>query len=402
MIQKIQPAAIKYLGDFSDCLRELEIMIVDTEVSKVATEPQLTGSPGKSQAWRLLLVSSAALYLEMVLIRWIGTEVRIFAFFQNLSLIACFLGFGLGCFNSKQRGSLLPSLAAVATLVAIVNLPVQLVQRGVAMMSAALSFSPDAAMWGTSLKLTPSEYWILTVSAVFSLALFLVLLVIAMAPLGRWVGYYLEASADTITAYSVNLAGSLVGMWLLALLALLWLSPPYWFALAFILILAAEPLSWRTGIVGAVLLLVTIFALRPVAGKAVYWSPYQKLEVTSQGENQYQIDVNNVGYMAIANVSPELLARYPEVARTYESSSYDSPFHFALSNKRVLDYRLGRGQRYCGGAAAWSGARGCRRNRSVDLFHRQTPAPGASLRLAESPRGDQRRSEFSPAEPPAI
>jgi hypothetical protein len=31
--------------------------------------------------WRLLLISSAVLYLEIVLIRWLGTEVKSFAFF---------------------------------------------------------------------------------------------------------------------------------------------------------------------------------------------------------------------------------------------------------------------------------------------------------------------------------
>src|ERR1700691_5519124 len=99
-----------------------------------------------SKAWRLLLISSAALYLEIILIRWIGTEVRIFAFFQNLSLIACFLGFGLGCFNTRQRGSLLPSLAAVTALVVLVNLPFQLWRKALIMMSGALSFTADAAL----------------------------------------------------------------------------------------------------------------------------------------------------------------------------------------------------------------------------------------------------------------
>jgi len=39
------------------------------------------------------------LFLEMLLIRWIGTEVRIFAYLQNTILVACLLGLGLGCFT---------------------------------------------------------------------------------------------------------------------------------------------------------------------------------------------------------------------------------------------------------------------------------------------------------------
>ncbi len=203
----------------------------------------MTQVTSNSKTWRLLVVSLAALYLEITLIRWIGTEVRIFAYFQNLSLIACFLGFGLGCFNAKQRGSLLPSLAAVTTLVVMVNLPSQLWRDNLTAMSSVLSFAPGAALWGGDFKYTEPEYRGLMVFSVLVLTLFLILLVIAMAPLGRWVGHYLETASDTVTAYSVNLAGSLVGMWLLAILALFWLSPPYWFALAFILVLADSTIT---------------------------------------------------------------------------------------------------------------------------------------------------------------
>src|SRR5262245_23932016 len=46
----------------------------------------------------LVLVSLVSLYLELLLIRWVSSEIRIFAFFKSLVLIACFLGFGLGCY----------------------------------------------------------------------------------------------------------------------------------------------------------------------------------------------------------------------------------------------------------------------------------------------------------------
>ena len=128
-----------------------------TAESNVGVSAVPTEGTDKSTALRLLLVSSAALYLEIILIRWIGTEVRIFAFFQNLSLIACFLGFGLGCFNTKQRGSLLPSLLAVTALVVMVNLPFQTWHNVLIMMSAALSFTPDAALWGANLTLSDSD-----------------------------------------------------------------------------------------------------------------------------------------------------------------------------------------------------------------------------------------------------
>jgi hypothetical protein len=50
----------------------------------------------------IFVVSTLILYLELVLIRWIGTEVRVFAFLGNLVLVVCFFGGGLGCFMAAR------------------------------------------------------------------------------------------------------------------------------------------------------------------------------------------------------------------------------------------------------------------------------------------------------------
>ena len=46
--------------------------------------------------WRLALWSLLSLFFELLMIRWISSEIRVFAYFKNFVLIACFLGFGLG------------------------------------------------------------------------------------------------------------------------------------------------------------------------------------------------------------------------------------------------------------------------------------------------------------------
>src|SRR5690349_14674550 len=49
---------------------------------------------------QLLLSSFLSLCVELVLIRWIPSTIHVVAFFNNLVLIACFLGIGIGMTKS--------------------------------------------------------------------------------------------------------------------------------------------------------------------------------------------------------------------------------------------------------------------------------------------------------------
>src|ERR1019366_5518982 len=154
-----------------------------------------------------------------------------------------------------------------------VNLPFQPWHGFLQSISSVLSYTPDAALWGTAqVQLSQFAYDKLWAASLLAVALFLMLIAIAMIPLGRWVGYYLEAAPDTVTAYSVNLLGSLTGIWLLAVLAYFWLPPSYWFIAAFALILFAQPFSWRSVLVACALLAITLLALKPARGTSIYWS----------------------------------------------------------------------------------------------------------------------------------
>src|SRR3989338_3964506 len=55
---------------------------------------------------RLFILSFLALYFEVLLIRWIATEIRIFAYFKNFILIAAFFGLGLGYLNKNKNFNL--------------------------------------------------------------------------------------------------------------------------------------------------------------------------------------------------------------------------------------------------------------------------------------------------------
>jgi hypothetical protein len=44
----------------------------------------------------LFLVRALGLFVELMFIRWVASEVRMFAFYKNFALIAAFLGLGVG------------------------------------------------------------------------------------------------------------------------------------------------------------------------------------------------------------------------------------------------------------------------------------------------------------------
>ena len=50
----------------------------------------------------VFFISALILYLELALIRWIGTEIRIFAYLGNLTLVMCFFGIGWGSYRAAK------------------------------------------------------------------------------------------------------------------------------------------------------------------------------------------------------------------------------------------------------------------------------------------------------------
>jgi SAM-dependent methyltransferase len=301
--------------------------------------------PGDKVLLPLFWVSFAALYLEILLIRWSGTEIRVFAYFQNLALIACFLGFGLGCYRAgKPKGQLFDA-GAIAFLVILVTLPIpqwKIILEGV---SSALSYSNDAQLW-SSFSSSPHESALIPfLAAAVFMSGFIYLLVSTMIPLGQWVGTYLDAAPNPVSAYTSNLAGSLAGIWFFAALAAIHLSPVIWLGIALLLLVLIRDRSKHLG-AGRLLLfagsLVLLFYSYSGAVKT-YWSPYQKLQVESLGEQRYNILVNNTGYMSIANLTPEFLLRHPGAAKEVPQSSYDVPFRFVERRDRVLIIGAGAG-----------------------------------------------------------
>src|ERR1700722_5966639 len=67
-----------------------------SSISVLANKASTNGS------CRLFAISFALIFFEVLLIRWVPCEIRVFGFFNNVILIAAVVGMGLGCASRQQ------------------------------------------------------------------------------------------------------------------------------------------------------------------------------------------------------------------------------------------------------------------------------------------------------------
>lgn len=88
--------------------RRLQVFLVSDE----ERESSEGGSYRARPYTTLFLVSFVALFVEVMLIRYCSSQIRIFSYYKNVPLVGCFLGLGLGCWlgNGRSRHALLFTL----------------------------------------------------------------------------------------------------------------------------------------------------------------------------------------------------------------------------------------------------------------------------------------------------
>ena len=300
----------------------------------------------------LILSSILSLFLELMLIRWISSEVRIFAYFKNFVLIACFLGFGVGCYLCRR---VIPVIALIAPLIfftLLIQLPWNALRAVIAALPVLLGATSEMQIWGVgAMQMTPHAAFGLVLAAVVTLPIF-ALLAAAFIPLGQLVGWYLEKASNGIAAYSINVASSLAGIVLYTSLCFASLPPTVWFSVAGALAVA---LFWRVPFArwsfaaafAASVGLLLINTSRP--GATVYWSPYQKLALSPLrlGDEQYGFDLetNSTWFQKILDLSPSFVARHPNLFRVVpaEMNAYNLPYRFEPRPGSVLILGSGMG-----------------------------------------------------------
>src|SRR5579859_5761089 len=99
--------------------------------------------------WRpLALISLLSLFTEMLMIRWVSSEIRIFAYFKNFVLVACFLGFGLGCYLCRRTIRLAAMISPLLLLTIILKTPISPLRRTMAALPMLLGGGVEVHVWG--------------------------------------------------------------------------------------------------------------------------------------------------------------------------------------------------------------------------------------------------------------
>jgi len=246
-----------------------------------------------SKPGKLLVVSVLVLFVELVLIRYLGSEIPAVGFFKNLILIASFIGLGIGLMQSL---SVKPTFLLLALSLLF---PLGLV--AVASMTgldpgAYTGLEDEAVLVGGGL-------------AIFGLALVVLAFVSTMTPmifLGRLMGYYFDAFELPLTAYAWNILGSLVGTILFSVLCLLSTPPIVWFSVSVGLFMVLVIAEWRflgmeVALLSCVLALLSLPLLSAISEEGELWTPYYKVQLYPMTYNAgeqtgYGLNVNNTWF----------------------------------------------------------------------------------------------------------
>lgn len=331
---------------------------------------------------RLAVVSFVGLYLELVLIRWLGAEVPTFEYFKHLPLLAGFIGMGLGAAQSREEGQREAGLSALLALVVLVFA----LQNGLPRIYTPRT-AADYITWGWSLVWDRKDvsagavlylaYFCLVVSAVFGLCL------LVFRDVGRWLGSLFNGM-PALAAYGINLAGSLAGIAALVLASFLRLNPLLWFALALIPYLVVMAPRRGQVLCG----LATLCVVGMISGGAL-WTPYYRIDLRPFADPQsgrrlgLRVESNHGCQQFIMDLRDPALLMERNAFLLRNRFTYDLPYRFAPKPQDVLV--LGAG---CGNDVAAALRNGAARVDAVEIDP-DTPALGGRLH-PERPYGSPR------------
>ncbi len=301
-------------------LRRLEPLIDAAAVRQAAF---LESIPQAHVGAAIFTSAALSLFLELAVIRWQASVFELFAFYKNLSLLACFAGLGLGYALASRK--VIPLFLSVPLFVwqfvLLLGMRYGLTYNDRVSLKV-LPFSEQMNMGlprVTSILQGLQTYYVLAL--VFSLT------ALAFIPIGQLCGCLLE-KREKLSGYGLNLAGSIAGVLLMFLLSAFWTPPVIWFAVAFALLLAFHVWKPRPMLFAGASALVAIVVLAWPTDphwQKIY-SPYQLLEVGADSRGLLVISAAGHYYQRVHDLarSNKNIDRDPELSST--RNYYELPY----------------------------------------------------------------------------
>ena len=306
----------------------------------------------------LFLASALGLFLELVFIRWLASEIRVFAFYKNFALIGAFLGLGLGFAAARGetavgrwRSLFLPILAVNCVVVLLLG------RTEISDLVLANPANAQEFFWAGSVAGVNGLQWLLLRAAFYGVlwAMF-ILVTIMFVPLGMITARYFRPFPP-LRGYIINILGSLAGILLYTLISFLGWPPGAWFvmagAAAITFFLPAGNRWRRMALVGLAAVPALLTWLIPTGAARTLWSPYYRIDINPVYAKQapslqlgYELSVNQAWHQQLWNLDPQFVAQnYPLAPEQFEQvrTQYDAPYQVADSLNRVLVVGAGTG-----------------------------------------------------------
>ena len=300
--------------------------------------------------WQMFILSFTALFLELMVIRWVPSAVRLVAYYANLMLLSSFLGLGVGAMASGRKWRL---FAWFPVLLAV-DIGTLLLCRHLVIGSS-----------GAEMRFGAMNLQLVNFSILFGL---FVANALVFVPVGQQMGR-LFGALPPLKAYAWDLGGSLCGTLCFGLFSLRHFSPVLGMAGVMLLYLSLAP--WRRWAWSVPVFALVLFGMLATNDRATLWSPYYHIVVRDVVTNEalteapadlatrhdppfYIVSVNQDFYHIDASQNP---ARYTPGSPAAElaakqQAQYRVPYILGGPRQRVLIVGAGGGADVQGALAA--------------------------------------------------
>jgi SAM-dependent methyltransferase len=254
----------------------------------------------------LFLISFVILFFELTCIRWFGSMVIFLTFFTNIVLLACFLGMTVGCLAAKRTWDFINTVIPLALVSVLLSGAALLAYftLGRIMVDVGGQGSPQQVYFGTEYHARDPAWFVIPIEVVAGL--FFVLIALMFVGLGQVMGRLFNAIPDRVSAYTVNILGSLVGIAAFGLASYFRTPPIVWFGLSLAICLYFVNRWTPLQVFSLIALLVGIGFLAygegAVSRLVTVWSPYYKVYYNAKTGN---LIANNIAHQGMGPIGEQ-------------------------------------------------------------------------------------------------